>query len=117
MKKCKDAGLLVGVNLMPVLPGLSDDAKSIDRAVSHAKQHGADHIPAGGLTLFGEGPGDCKTKYYRALEKHYPELVPGYESLFKGNCYPPQGYQASLENLAREACERHGIRYGILPSR
>ena len=117
MKKCKDAGLLVGVNLMPVLPGLSDDVESIDRAVSLARQHGADYILAGGLTLFGNGPGDSKTKYFEALGRHFPELLPRYESLFLDNVHQPQVFQAGLEKLARMACERHGIRYGILPCR
>jgi len=37
---------------------------------------------SGALTLFGNEPADCKVLYYKFLEKHYPELVPRYRSLF-----------------------------------
>lgn len=114
VKQCKEAGLLVGVNLIPLLPFLSDDVDSIDLAVRVASEHGADYVLAGGLTLFGELPSDSKPKYYEALQNRYPELLPGYESLFQGRFYPAPEYQARLEQLARAACVRHGIRYGIL---
>lgn len=114
MRKCKDAGLMTGVNFIPVLPFLSDDEASIDGMIGMAKEYGADYVLLGGLTLFGEGPGDCKVRYYEALEKHYPGLVEKYRSLF-GTCFgPPRDYQARLEETAKKACDRHGITYGIL---
>ena len=48
------------------------------------------------------------------LEKRYPDLVPRYEGMFGANSYPAPGYQAQLEKLVKEVCERHGVRYGIL---
>jgi DNA repair photolyase len=115
MKKSKDAGLLVGANFIPVLPFLSDDAESIDRMIGMAKEYGADYVLLGGLTLFGNGPGDSRTKYFEAIEKHYPDLLPEYRKMF-GLCdYPSQSYQAELDRRARKACDRNGVRYGILP--
>ncbi|NCN65612.1 MAG: hypothetical protein GW779_06615 [Candidatus Altiarchaeum hamiconexum] len=49
--------------------------------VMTAKQYGADFVFIGALTLFGNGDADCKTLYYKFLEKHYPELVPKYKGL------------------------------------
>jgi DNA repair photolyase len=115
MKKCKDAGLLVGVNFIPVLPFLSDDEVSIDHMIGTAKEYGADYVLLGGLTLFGDGPGDSGTKYFEAIEKHYPDLLPEYRKMFGPIDYPSHSYQAELNRRAKKACERHGIRYGILP--
>lgn len=114
MKKCKDAGLMVGANFIPVLPFISDTEENIDRMIKAVKEHGADYVLMGGLTLFGDKEGDSKVKYYHALEQHYPELVHAYDGLFRNSFAPPRSYQAQVEERARKSCERHGIRYGIL---
>ncbi|PIV28396.1 MAG: hypothetical protein COS36_02365 [Candidatus Altarchaeum sp. CG03_land_8_20_14_0_80_32_618] len=58
-----------------------DSWEQIDKMVMTAKQYGADFVFIGALTLFGNGDADCKTLYYKFLEKHYPELVPKYKGL------------------------------------
>jgi DNA repair photolyase len=74
MKKCKEQGFLVGVNYIPVLPFLSDSDSQLDEMIRAAKDYGADFALVGALTSFGKGPTDCKTLYYKVLEKHFPEL-------------------------------------------
>ncbi len=115
MRECKDSGVMVGVNFIPVLPFLSDDSASVDRMIGEAKEYGADYVLLGGLTLFGENPGDCKVRYYETLEKHYPALVEKYRSLFGTYSGPPRAYQDRLEEMAKKACDRHRITYGIMP--
>ena len=55
---------------------LSDSEEQLDGMIKTAKEHGADFVLVGGLTLFGSGASDCRTLYYKVLEKHYPELIP-----------------------------------------
>ena len=69
MKRCKEEGFLVGVNYIPVLPFLSDSESQLDEMIKTAKDYGANFALVGALTLFGNGPADCKTLYYRVLEK------------------------------------------------
>ncbi len=71
-----EGGFLVGVDYIPVLPFLSDTDEQLDKMIKTAKDYKADFVLIGALTLFGNGPADCKTLYYKFLEKHYPELVP-----------------------------------------
>ncbi|MHA1431638.1 MAG: radical SAM protein, partial [Candidatus Freyarchaeota archaeon] len=68
----------------------------------------------GALTLFGKGPQDCKTLYYKALEKHFPELVPKYRSLYRIFFAPPKEYQKELEEKSKKICEKYGIRHRII---
>ena len=82
--------------------------------IQTAKDYGADFAFVGGLTLFGEGPADCKTLYYQALEKHLPELVPKYKSLFRIFFAPPKEYQTALEEKSKSLCAKYGIKYGII---
>jgi DNA repair photolyase len=72
MKKCKEQGFLTGVNYIPVLPFLSDSDEQLDKMIRTAKDYGADFAFVGALTLFGKGPTDCKTLYYKVLQKMLP---------------------------------------------
>ncbi len=90
MQKCKEEGFFVGINFIPVLPFISDSEEQLDEMFKTAKQYGADFIFVGGLTLFGKGSTDCKTLYYKFLEKHYPELVSKYKSLYGTFFAPPK---------------------------
>ncbi|MBN1762124.1 MAG: radical SAM protein [Methanomicrobia archaeon] len=115
LRTCKEAGFLVGVNFIPVLPFLSDSEEQLEAMIRTAKDYGAEFVLVGGLTLFGTEPTDSKTRYYKVLEKHFPELVPNYKSLFRIFYAPPKEYQNELEQRSKRLCERCGIRYGIIP--
>ena len=114
MRRCKEEGFLVGANFIPILPFLSDSDKQIEEMIRTAKYYGADFVLVGGLTLFGKGPQDCKTLYYRALEKHFPELEPKYKSLFRIFFAPPKEYQKRLEEKSKSICRKFRIKYGII---
>jgi len=114
MKKCKEEGLLVGINYIPVLPFLSDSEEQLDKMIKIAKEYRADFVFVGALTLFGNKPADCKTLYYQFLEKHYPELVPKYNRLFKIFFQPSKEYQKELEEKTIRLCEKYEIKNRII---
>lgn len=110
MKKCKEAGFRVGAVFMPLLPYLSDTPESLDYMIGRAKKQGADFVLAAGLTLFGEGPADCKTRYYETLEQHFPEKVEETRALFGNSFAPSRKYQRELYLRVKNLCKDHGIR-------
>lgn len=110
MKKCKEAGFRVGAVFMPLLPYLSDTPESLDYMIGRAKKKGADFVLAAGLTLFGEGPADCKTRYYETLEQHFPEKVEETRALFGNSFAPSLKYQRELYLRVKNLCKDHGIR-------
>lgn len=114
MRKCKEAGLMVGLNCMPVLPFISDSEDQIDAMVKAAKDHGADYVLIGGLTLFGTNPADSKVLYYKFLERNFPHLIPAYKKLYRIFFMPSRDYLQSLEDKALRACEKYGIKNKIL---
>ncbi|HEC75820.1 MAG TPA: radical SAM protein [Thermoplasmatales archaeon] len=114
MKKCKEKGFFTGICFIPVLPFLSDSEEQVEETIKTVKEYGADFIFVGGLTLFGKGPADCKTLYYKFLEKYHPELVPKYKSLYRIFFAPSKEYQKELEEKSRRLCERYGIRNRII---
>lgn len=114
IKRCKEEGFFTGICYIPVLPFLSDSEEELDRTIKTVKDYGADFIFVGGLTLFGKGPADCKTLYYKFLEKYYPELVPKYKSLFRIFFAPSKEYQKELEEKSKRLCEKYGIKNRIV---
>jgi len=114
MKRCKEEGFFTGVCFIPVLPFLSDSEEQLEETIRTVKEYGADFIFVGGLTLFGKGPADCKTLYYKFLEKHYPELVPKYKSLYRIFWAPSKEYQKELEEKSKRLCEKYGIKNRII---
>ena len=116
IRACKRAGFLTGVNFIPVLPDISDTEEALDTMIGAAKGYGADFVLVGGLTLFGDGPHDCKTLYYRFLDEHFPELVQKYRCLYRIFPYPHKTYSAELAKRASLLCQMHGIRNSIIES-
>jgi DNA repair photolyase len=114
MKKCKKEGFLVGVDYIPVLPFLSDTDEQLDEMIKTAKEYEADFVFVGALTLFGNKPADCKTLYYQFLEKHYPELLPKYKSVYRVFFAPSKQYQKQLEEKSKRLCEKYRIKNRII---
>lgn len=109
MKKFKTLGFRTGVCFMPVLPFISDSEKQIEKMVVLAKNYGADSILTAGLTLFGDGPTDCKTVYYKTVEKYLPELLERTKKLFGEKFYPDPKYQRELAEKANRLCKKYHI--------
>ncbi|MFC1571461.1 radical SAM protein [Candidatus Margulisiibacteriota bacterium] len=113
LAKCSKAGLKTGAFFMPVLPYITDSEEELDKMFKTVKECGADCVLVGGLTLYGDGPKDCKITYYQMLQKHYPELVEKTKELFKGNWAPSWKYQGDLNKMARRLCKKHDLKYGL----
>ncbi len=114
IRKLKQEGFLVGVNAMPLLPFISDTDEEMEKIVNAAKEFGADYILIAGLTLFGEGPADSKTLFYKFLERYDPSLIPAYRKLYGSRFYTPFSYQEQLKNKATKLCAKYNIRTRIL---
>jgi DNA repair photolyase len=114
MKKCREEGFLTGVCYIPVLPFISDTEEELDRMIKTAKDYGADYVLVGALTLFGNRPADCKTLYYKFLERYFPELIPKYKSLFKNSFQPTKEYQKELQERSIRICNKYKIKHRII---
>jgi len=114
MKKCKEAGFYVGMNCIPALPYISDTEEKLEEMVAEAKNHGADYILIGGLTLFGTGQADSKTLYYKFIERSFPDLAEDYRKLYSNNFMPSKDYLKALNTRADTLCAKYQIKRAIL---
>ncbi|MGO9387999.1 MAG: radical SAM protein [Methanobacterium sp.] len=112
--KLKEEGFLVGVNLMPVLPFLSDSEENLDKMIKEVKFYGADFVMVGGLTLFGDKSTDCKVRYFEILEKYFPEILDETKNLFKNSFAPPKNYQMTILKRSKRICKKYNIKNSII---
>jgi DNA repair photolyase len=114
IQRLKQEGFLCGVNAIPVLPFISDTEEELEEIISSAKQHDADYIFVGGLTLFGSNPADSRTLYLKFIERKFPHLISAYDQLYGDKFYPPRWYQEQLQLRVTKLCSKHKIRNSIL---
>jgi DNA repair photolyase len=114
LEQLKQHGFLCGVNAIPILPFISDTEEELEKIISSARDHGADYVLVGGLTLFGKGPADSKTLYYEFLKRYDSSLIPKYEKMYGINFFPPKQYQEELKQKAEGICAKYNLRTAIL---
>jgi DNA repair photolyase len=114
VQQLKRHGFLCGVNAIPILPFISDTEEELEKIISSAKDHGADYILVGGLTLFGKDPADSKTLYYEFLKRFDPFLIPAYQKMYGINFFPPKEYQEELKQRAERICAKYDLKTAIL---
>jgi DNA repair photolyase len=112
MEKLARAGILVGMNLMPILPILGDDDAQLEAAVRAAKEHGAAFVLGAGLTRAGAQA----ERSLAAAKRLDPALEAQWRKLYvwpeggQPNYGPPPDYSLRLGRKIRELCERYGLR-------
>lgn len=82
IKAFKDAGCNVGVYMMPLLPGITDDNKGIESTLEVLQELEVDYIIPWFVTL---RPGRQKDFYLNGISKDYPELLPLYSDIYSEN--------------------------------
>jgi len=109
-----DHGFHSGVSMMPLIPYISDTTEQLERAFTAFKQAGVNYIFPATITLFGNDAADGKQLVFRAIEKHYPQLVEMYNKLFINGSEMPEYYKTAFYRKMKELCEQYGLKDRIL---
>lgn len=80
IKAFKAIGCPVGIFMMPLLPGITDEEENLIPLLTKLKELEVDFVMPGFLTL---RPGRQKDFYIATIKRHYPKLLPLYEELFR----------------------------------
>ena len=92
--------------MAPLLPGLSDDRRQIERVVVAAREAGACGIWANLLHL---RPG-TREHFLTCLQRDWPELLSEYEELYAHGASVPTAVSAPTRELVRSLARERGIR-------
>jgi hypothetical protein len=96
-------GISCGLEICPVLPGITDRLATLRNAVQAAARCGATWVRAHGLRL----PTAAKPAFFRFLKLERRGLVRRYQARYRGTAEPPrlwsEGLAAMMEELRVEA--------------
>ncbi len=102
------AEIRVGVNAMPILPGLNDDPQALEELAGGAAASGAKFLYANLLFLM---PSAMK-QFMPFLEKEFPHLVKRYRQLYARSAYLNGEYKERMMKLMAELRARYGLNGG-----
>jgi DNA repair photolyase len=99
------AGILTGISMMPILPGLCDTDENLEATVRWTAEHGGRFVLAGGLTL-----ADQQRDYlFGVLRNRFPDLVPLYERLYPAGSHGPvRGWRVPPASASGPTARRRG---------
>jgi len=106
MSKLNQAGVPAGVICAPVLPGITDSPRDLDKLVRTVAQAGGKYIFANSLFLK-----PCSAAVFMPfLEKEFPQLVESYRQRFKDRAFLSTSYRKRLSQLMARLRQKHGMR-------
>lgn len=101
-------GIEVGVNVMPVLPGITDGPAAVDALVQAVKAADASYIGACALRL----QRTARDRYLPFIDAEFPELSARYRSTYARGYQVGARYREGLRAQFARVCARHGVAFG-----
>jgi DNA repair photolyase len=101
-------GIEVGVNCMPVLPGITDAPEMIEELVRAVKAADASYISACALRL----QETARERYLPFIAAEFPELASKYRRAYATGYQVSERYREGLSDRFKVVCARNGIAFG-----
>ncbi len=105
VEKLASAGIRVGVNVMPILPVLTDAKGDLEDLARHSAVAGAKFLHGNILFLM---PSAMK-QFMPFLEREFPHLVERYRRLYARSAYLRGEYREQMAKLMSEFRTRYGL--------
>ncbi|MFL5575987.1 MAG: SPL family radical SAM protein [Gemmatimonadaceae bacterium] len=104
--RLREAGIEVGVNVMPVLPGITDRPSDLEALVRAVAEAGATFAGACALRLQSE----ARKRYLPFIEAEFPHLAERYRTAYAHGYHVGERYRAGLGKVFERLCDRYGLR-------
>ncbi|HRH59423.1 MAG TPA: radical SAM protein [Chitinophagaceae bacterium] len=110
LKAALQQGFNSGVNLMPLIPYITDTAEHLENMFQTFASLQVKYIFSATIALFGSEPSESKILMLRAIEKHYPHLLSKYHKFFAGsNTEMPKYYRDAFYRKTKDLSEKYGL--------
>ncbi len=103
IKKLSEAGIIVGLANIPILPFISDG--EMDNIIKSAKDNNAKYF----LYKYLELKGDQKSCFYNVLKEFYPNLLEKYQKLYRDSFLPNSKYLSDIKNNISRLCKIYNL--------
>src|SRR5687768_11977820 len=98
-------GIEVGVNVMPVLPGITDSPRLLDSLVRSVAEANASYLGACALRLQSA----ARQRYLPFIEAEFPHLASRYRATYARSHQAGERYREGLREYFRSLCAEHGV--------
>jgi len=110
VRKLAAAGIVVGVNPNPIMPGITDGEPALDRLAKASRDAGAVTFGGGPLFLMPS----AQQVFFPFLEREFPHLLPRYRELYARSAYLGKDYKEYIAAKVRRVRERHNLASGMI---
>jgi len=108
LARLAEHGIEVGINVMPVLPAITDHPDALEDLVKSVKERGAAYVNACALRLRSS----ARARYLPFIEQEFPQLARRYWATYAFDHKVSATYSERLKQRMRSICERHSVPYG-----
>lgn len=106
--RLRSNGIAVGVNCMPVLPGITDAPEMIEELVIALKNVNASYVNACALRL----QATARDRYLPFIAATFPELAGKYSRAYARSHQVGEKYRHGLRERFMAVCAQYGLAYG-----
>lgn len=106
--RLRENDLETGINVMPVLPGITDRLDQLEDVVKAVTARGASYVAACALRL----QASARLRYLPFIEQEFPHLVKRYRATYAFDHKVSESYSERLRETMQALCARHGVEYG-----
>jgi len=108
LARLREHGIETGINVMPVLPGITDRPDQLEPLVRAVAEAGATHVQACALRLRSA----ARQRYLPFIEQEFPHLAPRYHATYGRSHHAGDRYREGLHRYFAKLCRRYGVRFG-----
>src|SRR5215510_2814566 len=108
LARLRDNDIETGINVMPVLPAITDQPAALEGLVKAVSERGASYVNACALRLRST----AKARYLPFIEREFPHLAKRYRATYAFDDKVSKAYSVQLSEQMRSLCEKHGVVYG-----
>ena len=105
--RLREHGIEVGVNVMPVLPGITDAPHLLESLVRSVAAANASYLGACALRLQSA----ARQRYLPFIEKEFPHLAARYRSTYARSYQVGERYRQGLRTHFKALCAAHGVTF------
>lgn len=108
LARLRESDIECGINVMPVLPAITDAPAALEKLVRAVGERGASYVNACPLRLRST----AKSRYLPFIEREFPEHAKRYWATYAFDDKVSATYSDRLRKRMMSLCEKHGVAYG-----
>jgi len=108
LARLREHGIEAGINVMPVLPGITDRPDQLEPLIKAIATAGATYLNACALRLRSA----ARQRYLPFIEQEFPELAARYRATYAHSHQAGERYREGLDLYFTKVCARYGVPFG-----